>query len=177
MYELDREIFRDEAEISIDSSNRRFRAIFLLPSISLTVRTSCASRRRQGDAKFPPWKSTLPWQVRVGPYICMCVCVCALFVTVHDHRNLSERAFATNSTVCEHGTIENNCRKTFDSSYKRSSPEFCLLSIERFSFFFFFSPFPFPSSGINSVNSTKSYLIFAQSVSTKEEKLVSSRFF
>lgn len=74
MYELDREIFRDEAEISIDSSNRRFRAIFLLPSISLTVRTSCASRRRQGDAKFPPWKSTLPWQVRVGP----CVYVCAL---------------------------------------------------------------------------------------------------
>lgn len=110
--------------------------------------------------------------------IYVCVCVCSLCATVHDHRNLSERAFATNSTVCEHGTIENNCRKTFDSSYKRSSPEFCLLSIERFSFFFFFSPFPFlPSSGINSVNSTKSYLIFAQSVSTKEEKLVSSRFF
>lgn len=137
MYELDREIFRDEAEISIDSSNRRFRAIFLLPSISLTVRTSCASRRRQGDAKFPPWKSTLPWQVRVRTCVSLCVCVMLSLCTttvVETSRN----EHSPRTTVCEHGTIENNCRKTFDSSNKRSSPEFCLLSIGRFSFFFFF---------------------------------------
>lgn len=84
------------------------------------------------------------------------MCVRSLCATVHDHRNLSKRAFATN--VCEHGTIENNCRKTFDSSNKRSSPEFCLLSTSNFLFFFFFLFY----RAYKQRQVDESYLIFAK---------------
>ena len=79
-------------------------------------------------------------------HVCLCVCMCVcvmLSLCTTTVVETSRNEHSPRTTVCEHGTIENNCRKTFDSSNKRSSPEFCLLSIGRFSFFFFFFSYLF----------------------------------